>query len=126
MHRLAWLLPLLFAGIVAAADDRAEIQNLYAAMNALNLEQQALFQQFQMLQEMRRSNDRAYYTNLLPTPRQDMEVPNYADLIQYQREVARRAEDLSRQSDQLYSNFSELSARKARLMQRIFALTGTQ
>jgi hypothetical protein len=122
MYRFAWFLALLFTGFVAAADDKAEIPALYAAVNALNQEQQAVFQQFGMLQELRRANDRTYSANQLPTPRPNMEVPNYDDLIQYQREVARRGEELARQSDQLYAQFSEIAARKAQLMQRIFSL----
>jgi hypothetical protein len=116
----------MFAGLVAAADDKAEMPVLYAALNALNQEQQAVFQQFQMLQELRRANDRAFYSNQFPTSRQNMEVPNYTDLIQSQRELNRRSEDLTQQSDQLYARFSELAVAKAQLMQRIFGMIPPQ
>ena len=122
MRRLAWILPLLFVSFIATADDKAELQNLQAAVNALNQEQQAIFQQFQMLQELRRANDRAIYSSRLPAPPQSMEVPNYEDVVQYQRDVARRGDELAQQADRLYAQYVEIGARKARLQQRIFEL----
>jgi len=107
----------------AAADDKTELQGLYAAVSALNQEQQALFQQFQMLQEMRRTNDRALYATQLGAPQVTTEVPNYADVIQAQKDVARRGEELAQQSERLYAQYSDIGAKKALLQERIFALT---
>lgn len=123
MRRPTWLLPLLFVSLFASADDQTELRNLFAAVGALNQEQQAIFQQFQMLQELRRANDRAFYgTQLLP-PQFTTEVPNYADVVQAQRDVARRGEELAKQTDQLYVQYGEIGAKKALLQQRIVEVT---
>lgn len=122
MRRLFWILPLLVLSFSAIADDKAELQNLYAAVSALNQEQQALFQQFQMLQDLRRANDRVFYAGQLGRPQNIIDVPNYDDMVQAQREVVRRGEELTRQTDQLYDQFNEIGAKKALLQQRILEL----
>jgi hypothetical protein len=123
MRSLIWVLPLLALSFTAAADDRAEFQGLYAAVGALNQEQQALFQQFQMVQELRRANDRVFYTGQLRPPQLTTEVPNYNDVIQAQRDAVRRGEELAQQTDQLYAQYTEIGAKKALLQQRILDLT---
>jgi len=126
MSRLACIVMLLCLSLSAAADDKAELQNLYAAVSALHQEQQAVFQQFQMLQELRRANDRAIYASVLQAPQYPSEVPNYADVVQYQKDVVRRGEELAQQTDQLYAQYSEIGAKKALLQQRIFELATRQ
>jgi len=123
MRSMICVLTLLCLSCSATADDKAELQGLYAAVSALNQEQQALFQQFQMLQELRRTNDRALYAGQLRQSPYAAEVPNYADVVQAQKEVARRSEDLAQQTDQIYAQYSEIGAKKALLQQRIFELT---
>ncbi len=95
MRKSIWVLALLAAGAAAAAEDKTELQNLYAALSSLNQEQQAIFQQFQMLQELRRANDRAYYASQLRLAPTSADVPNYSDIVQAQRDAARRAEELA-------------------------------
>jgi hypothetical protein len=114
---------LLALSFAAAADDKAELQDLYATVSAMNQEQQALFQQFQMLQEVRRANDRAFFTNQLRSPELTTELQNYDDVGRNQREVIRRGEELTRQSDQLYAQYDEIETRKVQLLQRILELS---
>ena len=123
MRSLIWVLLLLALSFTAAADDRAELPGLYAAMSALNQEQQALFQQFQMLQEMRRTNERAFEAVQLRPSQYTTDVPNYSDIIQAQRDVFRRGEELAQQTDRIYAQYNEIGARKALLQQRILELT---
>ena len=123
MRSVICILALLALSLAAVADDKAELQNLHAAVSALNQEQQALFQQFQMLQELRRANDRAFYAGQLRPPQSTTEVPNYADVVQAQKDVSRRGEELAQQTDQIYAQFSEIGAKKALLQQRILELT---
>jgi phage host-nuclease inhibitor protein Gam len=123
MRSLIWILPLLALSFAAAADDKAEIQELYAAVSALNQEQQSLYQQFQMLQEVRRTNDREFFNSQVRPLQLTTEIPKYDEVGDAQREVVRRAEELTRQSDQLYAQYNELGARKALLQQRILELT---
>ena len=120
---IVWIFPLLALSFNATADNKAELQGLFAAVSTLNQEQQALFQQFQMLQELRRANDRAFYATQLRPPQYTGEVPNYSDIIQAQRDAARRGEELAQQTDQLYAQYNEIGAKKTLLQQRIFELT---
>jgi hypothetical protein len=123
MRRFTWVLPLVFVSLVAFADDKAELQNLHAAVGVLNQEQQAVYQQFQMLQELRRANDRALYASQLRLPQFTTDVPNYTDTIQAQRDVARRGDELAQQAEQLYAQYAEIGAKKSLLQQRILELT---
>ncbi|MBI2317314.1 MAG: hypothetical protein HYY28_09060 [Betaproteobacteria bacterium] len=124
--RMVWILPALFLAFAAAAQDKTELQGLYAAVGVLNQEQQAIFQQFQMLQDLRRSNDRIFYASQLRGPLGTTDVANYSDMVQYQRDVARRGEELAQQAEQLYAQYSEISARRALLQQRILELSAPQ
>lgn len=123
MRRFIWVLPLLFISLIASADDKAELQSLYAAVTVLNQEQQAVYQQFQMLQELRRTNDRALYSSQLRPPQYTADVPNYSDIIQAQRDTVRRGDDLALQAEQLYGQYAEIGAKKTLLQQRILELT---
>lgn len=126
MRKLIWVVILLVYSItVVAADDKdkAELQGLYAAMSALNQEQQALFQQFQMLQELRRANDRVLYASQLRPPLYTADIPNYNDVVQAQRDIVRRGDELAQQTDQLYTQYSAIGIRKAQLQERILELT---
>lgn len=123
MRRLTWMLPLLFVSLLAFADDKAELQSLYAAVSVLSQEQQAVYQQFQMLQELRRTNDRAFYSSQLRPSQYVAEVPNYSDVIQVQRDMARRGDELAQQAEQLYGQYAEIGARKSLLQQKILELT---
>jgi hypothetical protein len=124
MRSIVLILALLLPSLNALADDRTELQELHAAVNALNQEQQALFQQFQMLQELRRANDQASYAaQLRPPQANSSEVPNYADGIQAQKDLARQGEDLARQANQIYAQYKEIGEKKSQLRQRILELT---
>ena len=123
MRVIICVFALLALSFTAAADDKSELQGLYAALSALNQEQQALFQQFQMLQELRRTNDKTVYASQLRPPLYSDEVPMYADVVQAQKDASRRGEELAQQSEQLYAQYSEIAARKAQLQQRIVELT---
>jgi len=123
MRRIVLIFALLVLSFGAAADDRTELQELHAAVNALNQEQQALFQQFQMLQELRRANDQAAYAAQLRPAQSTSEVPNYADSVQAQKDLARQGEDLAQQANQIYAQYKEIGDRKTQLRQRILELT---
>jgi hypothetical protein len=123
---LTWLAMWLVIVPACAADNKAELQNLYSMMNVLNQEQQSVFQQFQMLQEMRRENDRAFSTGQLMAPSPDMQVQNYDDMVQRQKDIMRRGQELEQQAQRLYTQYSEIGAKKAQLQQRILELSVPQ
>lgn len=127
MRRFALGCLLLFLSAAAmAADNTEELQRLHNALGVLNQEQQAVYQQFQMVQELRRANAQMAYTGQFPQPQYMMEVPNYADAVEAQNKARRRNEDLAAQADQLYAKYAEIEGRKKPLLQRIYDLTLTK
>lgn len=124
MRRFILLLPLLLSfAATAATDNDAELQRLYHALDMLKQEQQTIYQQFQMVQELGRGNAMSIYgiqTNPMQPPG---EIQNYADVIEAQRRIIRRGEDLNRQADQLYTKYNEIEEKKRPLQQRILELS---
>jgi len=118
---LLMLMLMLQPNFTAAADQDAELQNLYTALNMLNQQQQAIYQQFQMVQEVRRSSLPLYGTSMLP---QLMGAPaNYDEAVAAQKSAIRRGEDLSQQADQLLEKYNEIEEMKKPLQQKIYSLT---
>lgn len=119
MRRLILALLLLQLSLAASADDSAELQNLYDALNMLNQQQQAIYQQFQMVQELRFSNTPQLYV----PPVGSGEIANYDAAVAAQNQAIQRAEDLYLQADQLLAKYSEIEERKKPLQQRIYELS---
>jgi hypothetical protein len=98
MRRLVYALLLLQLSLPAAADNGAELERLYSALNMLNQQQQAIYQQFQMVQEIRRANVPLFYG--MPSPPQlNGQIANYDAMVAVQKSAILRGEDLSRQAD---------------------------
>jgi hypothetical protein len=119
------LLLLMLQPNFTAAADRAEmdseLQSLYSTLNMLNQEQQAIYQQFQMLQEVRRSNVPFYGTSMLP---QLVGAPaNYDEIVAKQKSAIQRDEDLSQQANQLLDKYNEIEDMKKPLRLKIHSLT---
>jgi hypothetical protein len=112
---------LLQPGATAAADKDSELQSLYSTLNMLNQEQQAIYQQFQMLQEVRRSNVPFYGTSMLPPL---VGAPaNYDEIVAKQKSAIQRDEDLSQQANQLLDKYNEIEEMKKPLRLKIHSLT---
>lgn len=121
MRRLAWFLSLMLVSFTAAAaGDDAELQRLRNALSLLNQEQQAVYQQFQMVQELRRDNAQRF-TGTLPPYSGD--VPNYTEVVEAQKKQIRHGDDLAQRAEQLYEKYSEIEAKKQPIQQRIFEIT---
>lgn len=122
MNRLAFILFFLFSVNVAAADASNELQRLHSAVNMLNQEQQTIYQQFQMVQELIRGSFQLPYSTQIQ-PMQTMgEIPNYDDVIAAQKNAARRGEELYDQANRLLARYGEIEAEKKPLQQRILKL----
>ena len=124
MVRYLLLLPLLLGlGVAAAGDQEAELQRLYKTLDLLKQEQQAVYQQFQMIQELGRGNAMALYgvkSNPLQAPG---EIQNYNEVIDAQKRVIQRGEDLNRQAESLYARYAEIEEKKKPIQQRILELS---
>jgi hypothetical protein len=119
MRRLshALLLPLAFAAS-AGAD---ELQDLYGALNMLNQQQQAIYQQFQMVQELRVGSVPRVQGPMFLSPAG--KVTNYDEVVEAQKRALERSESLYRQADQLLARYNEIEDMKKPLQQRIYDLS---
>lgn len=116
MRHLSLVLLLSLLSVTAAADDATELQNLHAALNMLEQQQQAIYQQFQMVQELRRSGTPCG-APLYP------QVVGYEEAVAAQRNAAQRDESLYRQADELLARHNEIEDRKKPLQARIYELS---
>ncbi|MBW8370721.1 MAG: hypothetical protein K0M66_07090 [Thiobacillus sp.] len=121
-HLIYALLLLQLSFAAAAADNATELQNLYNALNMLNQQQQAIYQQFQMVQELRRgSAPRLYGTPM--RPQLIGKITNYDEEIEAQKNAVLRGEYLYQQADQLLAKYSEIEELKKPLQLRIYDLS---
>lgn len=101
------------------ADPR--IAQLEMALNHVSQEQQSVYQQFQMLQEMRRNE----MQDINPLIMQDMggvkDAPpmSYDDSIRVQRERKERFQQHTRELDRLYARYSELGEQKKAILDQL-------
>jgi hypothetical protein len=121
-HLVYALLLLQLSFSAAAADKGAELEKLYSALNMLNQQQQAIYQQFQMVQEMRRDSAPMLYG--MPIPSQlNGQIANYAEMVEKQKSAIVRGENLSRQADQLLAKYNEIEEMKRPLQSKIYDLS---
>jgi hypothetical protein len=115
---LRWIAMLLMmSGAGAHAADDSELPRLNNLLNVINHEQQALVQQVQIIQELRRSN-----TQMLCGGQLAPGVVDYADWVAAQRSAMQREDALRDQTDQLYARWNELETSKRPVLQRIYEL----
>jgi len=125
MRYLSFALLLLQLSFTAAADNGSELEKLYSALNMLNQQQQAIYQQFQMVQELRRSGSGSvpllYGTPMYPPL--SGEIANYDEVVAAQKSAALRGEYLYQQADQLLAKYNEIEEMKKPLQLRIYDLS---
>jgi hypothetical protein len=121
MRRLICALFMLASINAVAAEQDDELQRLHGALNLLDQEQLAIYQQFQMVQALQRSHfTLPYGTSLLPVP--SGELANYDDVIAAQERIARRSEELAEQASQLVTRYGDIEEEKRPLRQQILRL----
>jgi hypothetical protein len=128
MRHLIHALLLLQLSFAAAADNGTELEKLYSALNMLNQQQQAVYQQFQMVQELRRSSapplPYAYATPMPPNlVGQGGQIANYDEVVAAQRSAILRGESLYQQGDQLLARYNEIEEMKKPLQLKIYDLS---
>lgn len=101
------------------------IAQMEMALNLVNQEQQLVYQQFQMLQEMRRSE----VQDINPLVMQDMggvkDMPpiSYDESVRVQRERRDRIQQHARELDRLYARYSELGEQKKAILEQLREVT---
>jgi len=117
------LLLLQLSFTAAAADNKIELEKLYSAMNMLNQQQQAIYQQFQMVQELRRNGSASLSYGMSMRPHLLGQIANYDEVVAAQKSAVQREESLYQQSDQLLTRYNEIEDMKKPLQSRIYSLS---
>jgi chaperonin cofactor prefoldin len=121
---LSWCLSgLIMAQNVPGLERKVDprIAQLEMALNHISQEQQSVYQQFQMLQEMRQSE----VQDINPLVMQDMggvkDMPpiTYDESVRVQRERKDRFQQHARELDRLYARYSELGEQKKAILEQL-------
>jgi hypothetical protein len=121
---LSWCLSgLVMAQSVPSLERKVDprIAQLEMALSHISQEQQSVYQQFQMLQEMRQSE----VQDINPLVMQDMggvkDMPpiTYDESVRVQRERKDRFQQHARELDLLYARYSELGEQKKAILEQL-------
>jgi hypothetical protein len=110
--------------VLAQQDEAKRIRDELALVQQ---EQQAVFQQFQMMHELRRGLE-----NPPPTPPpltmydSGQSPPNYYDQVAAQQERAQRLVYYGQEMDRLFARYQELDARRKVLLEELGKITGNR
>ena len=118
MRALPLALLLLCASVWPAETLDQQARRIEAALGRITQEQQALYQQFQMIQQLRTNEER----QLLPIPTTVPPSPNYEDITRDQYTRAQRVRDLQSELDRLYARYRELEEQKRPLLEALSTL----
>jgi Mg-chelatase subunit ChlI len=99
----------------------AQIRRVRLALDRIQIEQQSVYQQFQMMQEMRRTELQESYGSALvytppPTP------PDYEEEVRQREEREARARAYTAELDRLYARYRELEEQKRPLLEELSEL----
>ncbi|MEP6605606.1 MAG: hypothetical protein ABJA60_05765 [Nitrosospira sp.] len=111
------------------------VVELEMALNQVQQEQQAVYQQFQMTQELRRNDLQENFPQAIQTPNSTMQAPyatgglkdnppqSYDDVVRLQRERQERIEQYTRDLKRFYARYAELGEQKRVLLDQLIELT---
>ena len=108
---------LLSSGVAAQSIDY-QTREVEAALTRNSQERQSLYQQFNMVQELRRNEERQSFAAANSPP----SSPLYDDVKREEQTRARRIKDYQADLDQLYARYRELQAQERALVQSLSAL----
>lgn len=125
MKSIVFFLVLISAGVVLA-DDSSRLAQLETALSEVRQEQQAVYQQFQMVQELRRNDMQiAFKTGAQSSAilgMQSLPSVNYDENAGQQRAQQDRIEQRSRDMNALYARYVELERQRKALFDQIIDL----
>ncbi|MBX3615547.1 hypothetical protein [Nitrosomonas sp.] len=124
---LVFLILIIATPVLADAEKTAkqgQLRQLETELNRVQQESQSIYQQFLMIQELRRNDVSEPSMNVpLPsTPGQSIPIPNYDDLFQRQQERKARIDHYSADLDRLYARYQELENEKQQILEQIDSL----
>ncbi|MBK7677790.1 hypothetical protein [Accumulibacter sp.] len=117
---------LLLAVAVAAASeaDQDELRRLDFAVSRIQQEQQAAYQQFGMVQELRRSLMQQTTPPPLPAVSGiDGDFPDYDEQVRQRKQLEEQLRRYAVELDRLYARYRELEEQKRPLLDRISELS---
>jgi len=126
MRVLLFLIGLLASVAYAQPEVDAEIRQLQSQIFAVQQEQQSMFQQFQMLQSLRRDEQQAAHPTVIensPIYSSDNPPPNYDDLVRDKAARDERIRQYTSDLNTLYSRYQSLEQQKQPLIARLRELT---
>lgn len=118
MRRILPLILLCGAG-AAMADTDPRMLELETSYNRVQMEQQAVYQQFQMIQEMRRNELQAQSTLTRPYGAMSAGIVDYDENQRQLRERDERLQRYERDMSQAYARYLRLSDEKRLLLDRM-------
>lgn len=116
---IMFIMTLMLAGHVGAADFDTELKRLQSVLLILNQELAATYSQFQMVLEARRASIRQ---EELEGPRPGLDYRSYETIVAAQAEARERGQELTRQMDQLLAKAKGIEAEKQPILQRVHEL----
>ena len=124
---LVFLVLTFTTAVLADAEKSAEqtqLKQLEIALERVHQESQSVYQQFLMVQELRRNDASEPSMNVpLPsTPGQSIPIPNYNDLMQRQQARQARVNQYSADLDRLYARYQELENEKQQILEQMSLL----
>jgi hypothetical protein len=116
-----------FLSAVALADAAtdAEIGRLQTQLEQLQHLQQSVYQQFQMIQELRRTEIDAQYPQVIqnsPDYAMGNPPPNYEDVVRQRAERDNRIKQYTYDLNRLYAQYQDLENQKRSLVDRLNVL----
>jgi hypothetical protein len=123
MRWLAVTFALLVLPAWPAETLQQQMQRVQSALGQLSVEQQAVFQQFQMVQELRRNEERVALQRLPIYRLTTALAPQNVDDVQREEEArAQRLNELQAEGDRLYARYRELEEQKRPLLETLASL----
>ena len=120
IRRLLLVTAMLAVPAWAASSIAQDTREVESALARVTAEQQSVYQQFQMVQVMLRSEEAK--TQPLPTYTPPATPPNYEDVIREQNARTTRIKQYQDEQDRLYSRYRDLETQRAQLVQALSAL----
>ena len=125
--RALLLLFLLYVGIASAQSDVAtEVRDLQAQIATIQQEQQSVYQQFQMLQTLKKEEEAAANPQVIensPVYSMDNPPPNYEDVVRDKAARHDRIQQYGGELNTLFARYQELEQQKQPLIARLRELT---
>lgn len=118
--RTVLLFLLLAVSIPVCADTTAQIRQLEKTLIRIQQESQSTYQQFLMIQELRRNEiSEAPLITLPATPEKSIPIPKYEEFVQQRQEKQDRIRKYTVDLDRLYTRYKELEDEKQAILEQI-------